>query len=173
MRKGLLILSVWVLLGITLSTTWAGPSHVITCMDVSRETRLELFDFSPHIKLLNVRGKHNQLPPGMTAFVIEQSDIALVVMRYQPYEIELQPSLPAGTAPPSIVTDNAEKASIGVLDRVIVENHSSVKVSEQRRKGAAILVLSSGLRLHFNNCEIQGDVSVLNWEKTFKPQPVQ
>lgn len=109
----------------------------------------------------------------MEAFVIEKADIALSVVRYQPYEIELKPMLPAGMAPLSIVTHNSTKAVIGVLDRVIVENHSKVEVSEQRRNGAAILVLSSGLRLRFNYCEIQGDVSVLNWEKTFKPQPDQ
>lgn len=169
MQKYLVIASVLVMLCNISSHVFAGPSYSVECEDISRGTRLHLFDANPRIGFMAARGMHNQLPEGMESFAASSNGpIPLNVVSYKSYEVELKLAAKPGTAPPYIISGNEAKTNIGTLEKIVLENHSATEIADPPRLGAATLVLSSGLQLRFNNCKIKGDISVHKWEDTFK-----
>jgi hypothetical protein len=152
------------------SAVIAGPSYSVECKDISRHTNIHLFDANPRSRFLMARGMHNSLPEGMESFIAASPNpTALTVTSYKAYEVELKLK-PEGDSV-YLVTDNEAKTKIGILERIILENHSEIKIQEQPRSGAVTLVLANGLNLRFNGCEIIGDVAVGDWEDTFKSTP--
>lgn len=155
-----------------LGSAQAGPSYSVECNDEARGTSLHLFDANPRTGLMSVTGNHNQLPVGFQAFSAEtQNDtVPLQVIKYTPYEVELQLVVESGAAGVPVTGGADAGSEIGMLERIVLENHSAVQISEQERAAAAILVFGNGLHLRFNACRIRGDIDVMDWSQTFQPQ---
>ena len=167
MRKYLVTASILTVVGHFPSAVIAGPSYSVECKDVSRHTNIHLFDANPRSGFMRASGMHNSLPEGMESFIAAPEDVTpLTVTSYKAYEVELKPK--SESDPIYLVTENEAKTRIGILDRIILENHSEVTISEQPRLGAVTLLLTNGLNLRFNGCQIIGDFAVGHWEETFK-----
>ncbi len=163
MLKFIAGLSMLLALGSLSTQTFAGPSHRVRCTDPARGTELLFHDAKPNQQFFKVKGTHNQLPKSSSNFVVNTSGVASPkVTSYKPYEVELTLENPA-----QIVTRGDNPKEIGILEKVILENHTELKIGVSDRPAAAILVLSSGLQLRFNGCRIDGDTAVMDWAGTF------
>lgn len=153
-----------------LGSVQAGPSYSVECNDEARGTNLHLFDANPRTGLISVTGNHNQLPEGFQAFSVNINGdaVPLQVIKYTAYEVELQLVVDSGGTGIPVEAGPDAGSEIGVLERIVLENHSAVQVSEQERAAAAILVFGSGLHLRFNVCRIRGDIDVMDWSQTFQ-----
>jgi len=139
----------------------AGPSVGVHCNDPARKTKLDLFDVNPEFSVISISGVHNQLPKAVQSFgTNQQFEGKLTVTRYRPYEVELTANTP--------IALKSQDALVGIVERIIIENHSKLEVPDARRTGAAILVMDNGLRLRFNRCTMLGNTALKEWEKTFK-----
>ena len=165
MLKYIAGLSVLLALGSLSTQAFAGPSHRVRCSDPARGTKLIFEDAKPKQVFFHTEGTHNQLPKGSSSFVVNASGLEkLKVTTYKSYEVELTLVNPA-----QIVTRGDDPKEIGILEKVILENHTTPKIVVVDRPAAVILILSSGLHLRFNACRIDGAVDVLDWEGTFGP----
>ena len=151
---------------------FAGPSYEVRCTDPARNTELFLFDANPSNGLMGIEGTHHQLPEGMNRFTAEISagPLALDVVRYQPYEVELRVNAEDQDA--MLVANSNESAMhIGRIDRLLIENHSNTLINDTHREGAVVLALATGLSLRFTHCVMNGDTSILDWSGTFNQMP--
>ena len=163
MLKYIAGLSMLLALGSLSTQTFAGPSHRVQCTDPARGTQINFADAKPNQHFFRADGTHNQLPKSSSSFTVNASGTAnLKVTSYKPYEVELTLENPA-----QIVTRGDDPKEIGILEKVILENHTTPKIDVSDRPAAAILVLSSGLQLRFNGCRIDGDTAVMDWARTF------
>lgn len=161
--------AVAVILGAVPLPVSAGPSYSVECEESARATKLHLYDANPRTGFIAAYGTHPYLPEGMRSFGARTSanPIPLRVARYQPYEVELELVANPEASLPPLMAENTANTTISTLQKIILENHSPITINQSLRHGAAILVLSSGLQLRFNHCEIIGDGAVMTWEKTF------
>ncbi len=163
MLKFIAGLSMLLALGSLSTQTFAGPSHRVRCTDPGRKTELLFHDAKPNQAFFEIEGRHNQLPKSSSSFVVNTAGVASPkVTNYKPYEVELTLENPA-----QIVTRGDDSKEIGILEKVILENHAELKIDVSDRPAAAILVLSSGLQLRFNGCRIDGGTAVMDWAGTF------
>lgn len=156
----------------------AGPKYVVECDDIERGTKIQLYDMNPSSSIFKAFGIHYQLPENMKSFeIVNKSDksedwgLREAKIRYKPYEVEIKfPKYDESLIRQDIqIIGNGAKYHLDHLDRIILENHSPIKITSRSRLGAVIIILDSGLQLRFNNCKMNGDSSVSDWEKTFKP----
>lgn len=161
--------AVLIILGSVPSQVVAGPSYSVECEESARAIKLHLFDANPRTGFIAAYGTHPYLPEGMKSFGARApaNPIPLRVARYQPYEVELELVAQPEAALPPLVAENTANTTISTLQKIILENHSPITINQPPCHGAAILVLSNGLHLRFNHCDIIGDVDVRTWEKTF------
>ena len=170
------IISLTILLLLAPLKILAGPKYVVECNDVERGTEIQLYDVNPSSTVLKAFGIHYQLPEKMKSFEIvnksnkaEDYGLRKAKILYKPYEVEIIfPTHEESLIRRDIqIKGNGAKYHLDHLDRIILENHSPIKITNRPRLGAVILILDSGLRLRFNNCKTNGDSSVSDWEKTF------
>ena len=146
----------------------AGPSYSIECEDHARNNTIHMFDLNPSSDVMRANGVHHLLPDTMESFVLEGNGSELTVVSYAPYEVELLPTLGTDGQRPAVMIGENDGVRAGILEKVILENESELIIDQEPRKGAITLVLTSGMRLRFNHCDMKGDVSILDWESTFK-----